>query len=598
MSSVAQWTFNYFYLVGDTVLYAGTTYKCILNNVSSSANDPTHATYWVGFSGGTGTGGNGIIVDTVGSVSTISTNIVNGANTIVQYNSDKSIQINAPSPPTNVIAVIPGEYILVDDTDAKLPVVSVNAGAGLGGSAGELPSLVVLAGDGITVTGEGVSVNAGGGLTISEGALAVDYGNGLTIGENKLQNTGILSVGVGTGLSSTGGQNPVISNGGVLSVGVGTGLSSTGGQTPVISNSGIISVGVGSGLTSTGGQNPTITNSGVISVVAGTGITSTGGQNPTIANSGILGIAVNSPLTKTGTQTATLGISVGTGLSTTGGQLTNIGVLDLTAGTGLSSTGGQTPVISNSGIISVGVGSGLTSTGGQNPTITNSGVISVVAGTGITSTGGQNPTIANSGIVGLGVGAGLFSTGGNDPVISNDGVLDLTAGTGITITGGRSNYRISAPTPTIYTATYYTTDTQTITGGHSFNSNLVWKAEKYSTPTSMSLVTQSGGGSSFATWKCPITGVWSISLSVTINYTTTPSFIVMIEYNNSTKYYLPNINVVEGINLSGANSSSVTGTNILTAGSYYVISTAPASTVDVTFNPFCVWTLTYLGPSP
>ena len=487
MGSVAQWTFNYFYLVGDTVLYAGTTYKCILNNVSSSANDPTHATYWVGFSGGTGTGGNGIIVDTVGSVSTISTNIVNGANTIVQYNSDKSIQINAPSPPTNVIAVIPGEYILVDDTDAKLPVVSVNAGAGLAGSAGELPSLVVLAGDGITVTGEGVSVNAGGGLTISEGALAVDYGNGLTIGENKLQNTGILSVGVGTGLSSTGGQNPVISNGGVLSVGVGTGLSST---------------------------------------------------------------------------------------------------------------GGQTPVISNSGIISVGVGSGLTSTGGQNPTITNSGVISVVAGTGITSTGGQNPTIANSGIVGLGVGAGLFSTGGNDPVISNDGVIDLTAGTGITITGGRSNYTISASIPTIYTATYRTTDTQTITGGHSFNSNLVWKAETYSTPSSMSLVTQSGGGSSFATWLCPITGVWSISLSLTINYTASPSFIVMLQYNNSTKYYLPNINVIEGINLSGANACSVTGTNILTAGSYYVISTAPASTVDVTFNPFCVWTLTYLGPSP
>ena len=550
MSSVAQWTFNYFYLVGDTVLYAGTTYKCILNNVSSSANDPTHATYWVGFSGGTGTGGNGIIVDTVGSVSTISTNIVNGANTIVQYNSDKSIQINAPSPPTNVIAVIPGEYILVDDTDAKLPVVSVNAGAGLAGSAGELPSLIVLAGDGITVTGEGVSVNAGGGLTISEGALAVDYGNGLTIGENKLQNTGILSVGVGTGLSSTGGQNPVISNGGIISVGVGSGLSSTGGQTPTLVNDGIITLTAGTGITSTGGHNPTITNSGVLSVGIGSGLSSTGGQNPTITNTGILGIAVNSPLTQTGTQNATLGISVGAGLSTSGGNLAN------------------------------------------------SGVLSVVAGTGITSTGGQNPTIANSGIVGLGVGAGLFSTGGNDPVISNDGVLDLTAGTGITITGGRSNYRISAPTPTIYTATYYTTDTQTITGGHSFNSNLVWKAEKYSTPTSMSLVTQSGGGSSFATWKCPITGVWSISLSVTINYTTTPSFIVMIEYNNSTKYYLPNINVVEGINLSGANSSSVTGTNILTAGSYYVISTAPASTVDVTFNPFCVWTLTYLGPSP
>ena len=198
------------------------------------------------------------------------------------------------------------------------------------------------------------------------------------------------------------------------------------------------------------------------------------------------------------------------------------------------------------------------------------------------------------------MGSGLTSTGGQFPTIANSGVLALTAGTGVTITGSPSNYTISASTPTIYTGTYYTYTTQTITGGHTFNGNLVWTGEAYSTPSSMSLATQSGGTGSMTLWRCPKSGVWSISLSMTVDYTTSifPTYIVMIQYINSTKYYLPLLNVIGGVGITGAHCTSMTGTNILTEGSYYVISTEPASTVDVTFVPFCAWTLTYLGPSP
>ena len=220
-------------------------------------------------------------------------------------------------------------------------------------------------------------------------------------------------------------------------------------------------------------------------------------------------------------------------------------------------------------------------------------------GTGLDSTGGQNPLLVNNGIITLDVGSGLTSTGGQFPTIANSGVLALTAGTGVTITGSKTNYTISAPTPTIYTAVYRTIVNQTITGGHTFNGNLVWGAETYSTPSSMSLATQSGGTGSMTLWRCPKSGVWSISLSMTVEYNiTADSHIVMIQYINSTQYYLPLLNVIKGQGITGGNNCSMTGTNILTEGTNYVISTPPASTVDVTFYTPCVWTLTYLGPSP
>ena len=117
---------------------------------------------------------------------------------------------------------------------------------------------------------------AGSGISITPG------NGGYTIG-----NTGLLSASVGTGLSSTGGQNPTLANTGVLTVAAGTGITSSGGQNPSIANTGLLSLGVSTGISSTGGQNPTIANTGVLTVTGSTGITSSGGQNPSITNTGV-----------------------------------------------------------------------------------------------------------------------------------------------------------------------------------------------------------------------------------------------------------------------------------------------------------------------
>ena len=571
-SPYANWSANAYYKIGDIVQYpTGSFFQAILANIGVP---PSASSPWSAYSP--------VTLESVTALNgkTGALSIVAGTNVTIDTTVSSQIKINAGGGSGGVGRVNPGDYILVDNTNQSQPIVSVNAGEGLVGSADDVPSLTVLAGSGINVSKDGVSVNAGGGLTISEGALAVDYGYGLLVtDENILQNTGIISLTAGTGLASTGGQNPTITNNGIISLTAGEGISSTGGKNPTITNDGILSITTGSFLVSTDGQNPTI--SALVLQNTGLVIDTTDPDKPNL-------------YLKHGEG---LDVTVDSGFI---GTLVNSGILSLTAGTGLASTGGQYPIITNNGIIAVNPGEGITSTGGQYPSIANSGILTIDVGTGLDSTGGQNPLLVNNGIVTLDVGSGLTSTGGQFPTIANSGVLALTAGTGVTITGSPSNYTISASTPTIYTGTYYTYTTQTITGGHTFNGNLVWTGEAYSTPSSMSLATQSGGTGSMTLWRCPKSGVWSISLSMTVDYTTSifPTYIVMIQYINSTKYYLPLLNVIGGVGITGAHCTSMTGTNILTEGSYYVISTEPASTVDVTFYTPCVWTLTYLGPSP
>ena len=456
MGSVAEWNPNNFYLVGDTVIYFGTTYKCVLNNFSSSANNPTHANYWVGFSSGTGTGGNGITVDTVGSVSTISTNIVNGTNTIVQYNDDKSIQINAST--SGLTTVNGGMAIGVDKTYPSQPTINL-------------------------------LVDRGSGVLINEkDALQLQHGEGLDVI-----------------------------------------LDSDGNGTLV--NSGVLSITAGEGISSTGGQNPTITNDGILSITTGSFLTYTDGQNPFI--------------------TALVAQNSGLVIDTTDPEKPN---LYLKHGEGLD----------------VDVDSEFIGT------LVNSGVITLTAGTGITSTGGKNPTIANS------------------------GVLDLTAGTGITITGSKTNYTISAPSvsPTIYTATYWIYTSQNIAGGQPYNTNLRFERETYSTPESMSLASQGAGTGSFSNWICPISGVWSISITMnTLSGTAgvPQGQLVMLQYNNPNEYTPRIVTASEALTFC---SSSVTATALLTQGSAYVISSPPAFASYVYVVPKSSWTLTYLGPSP
>ncbi len=86
--------------------------------------------------------------------------------------------------------------------------------------------------------------------------------------------------------------------------GTGISVSTPGGPTPTVNNTGVLAVGGGTGI-SIGGtaQNPTVDNTGVLSVTAGTGI-SIGGtaQNPTVDNVGVLSLdgAVGTVTTKVG----------------------------------------------------------------------------------------------------------------------------------------------------------------------------------------------------------------------------------------------------------------------------------------------------------
>ena len=85
---------------------------------------------------------------------------------------------------------------------------------------------------------------------------------------------------------------------------------------------------------------------------------------------GLVNFASGQTFPGTGTIT---GVSASTGLSGGGTSgtvtLTNIGILGVTAGTGISSSGGQTPTISNTGILALTSGTGVSISSGQSPTI-------------------------------------------------------------------------------------------------------------------------------------------------------------------------------------------------------------------------------------
>lgn len=165
----------------------------------------------------------------------------------------------------------------------------------------------VLAGNAITITGTAaapivnnngvVALVAGTNITLTPASVPPTTGTVYTIASTS---TGVQSVGDGVGTNSSGGQNPEINiqigtglslsaenqiqNSGILTLGTaGTGIASTGGQNPVLTNTGILTLGTaGSGIASTGGQNPVLSTSAVLSVgaVAGTGISFPGGQSP------------------------------------------------------------------------------------------------------------------------------------------------------------------------------------------------------------------------------------------------------------------------------------------------------------------------------
>jgi hypothetical protein len=114
----------------------------------------------------------------------------------------------------------------------------------------------------------------------------VSAGNGITITGTTLNPIVSTNLAGGSGIAITGTTTQTIANTGVLSVGVGAGITNSGTATaPVIANTGVLSVSAGTAITVSGTASaPVINNNGVQSVSAGTGITIGGTANVPVIN--------------------------------------------------------------------------------------------------------------------------------------------------------------------------------------------------------------------------------------------------------------------------------------------------------------------------
>ena len=154
--------------------------------------------------------------------------------------------------------------------------VCIDLDGNIGSTPGTAPAVWQLLSSG-TATAVTLGSAIGSGITTAEPTP-----NNFTVATNLVAGSGI---GLTPSLVNT---SLTVDNTGVLSVSAGTGISVGGtAQNPSVANSGVLSVAAGTGI-SLGGtaQNPSVANAGVLSVSAGTGI-SVGGtaQNPSIAQS-------------------------------------------------------------------------------------------------------------------------------------------------------------------------------------------------------------------------------------------------------------------------------------------------------------------------
>jgi hypothetical protein len=162
---------------------------------------------------------------------------------------------------TGVIGVVQGTGITVDNTNPQTPIIN-NAGV-------------------ITINGDGTTINVDNtdpqNPVISSNSITnIIQGAGISVDNNNPQapiigNTGVLrilpadaSVNV---INQTG--NVSISVNGLTGVTQGPGIGIAGSpNNPEISNTGVRTLSVNFGLSTTGGTNPTLTNTGVITVAA------------------------------------------------------------------------------------------------------------------------------------------------------------------------------------------------------------------------------------------------------------------------------------------------------------------------------------------
>lgn len=178
-------------------------------------------------------------------------------------------------------------------------------------------------GDGVTVVVDNTDPN---NPVISSNSITVlQPGSGISIDNANPQipvvsNTGVRQILAAD--SSVNVSNPTgivtISANGLIGVTPGLGISVTGSaQNPVIANSGVASLVVSTGLSSTGGVNPTIANTGVLSVTPADSSIIAGGtaQNVTLRTSApVLTAAFSAD--STGVLPANPGLAIGISVTT------------------------------------------------------------------------------------------------------------------------------------------------------------------------------------------------------------------------------------------------------------------------------------------
>jgi hypothetical protein len=383
-----------------------------------------------------------------------------------------------------------------------MSIASNLAGSGLTYSNGVLNTLqFVSAGNGLTSSGNtfSASLKQMGGLTFSSGRLSVSIGSGLSVDSNGNLIASGVSFTTGDGLSSGGGtlsvvldtsssltfssgnisiysriagtglgfNNGIIYNSAIPISGVGLTNSGNTFSVSIVPNSGLtvssngVGLMIGSGLTVSGGLLSTQVNT-----VAGDGLTASGNTFSVLLN-------INSGLTFS---SSGLSISVGGGMTVSGGQLSLINIPS--AGLGLTLSGGtfSTQLQTNSGLtlslsgIAINpsiAGSGLTYSNGVLSTL-----ITAIAGNGLTANGNTFSVLLN-------INSGL--------TVSSQGVSinPNLAGTGLTYSGGVLNstsYALSGLTNQI---AYYVgtgsvlSGTSSISniyfqGGNSFGANAIF----------------------------------------------------------------------------------------------------------------------------
>lgn len=175
----------------------------------------------------------------------------------------------------------------------------------------------------------GPSIWTAFGSTVAAGVQLLKEGEGILIDGSDtiptVSNTGVLTVSTDGGLQNIGtNQFPVLTLGNALSQvqgGLGITIDNTNPNQPKIDNSGVLNIFPGAGISVTGQNDLTVANTGVvsISVAPGTALTITNpGQNPTINNTGLASITPDN-----------VGIELEPGRPANEPQLNNTGVISI-----------------------------------------------------------------------------------------------------------------------------------------------------------------------------------------------------------------------------------------------------------------------------